>query len=385
MQGVELDVARVTCMLRRTWEASTSLGEGFMMKHRSRRVVTPGRKAVATSVATVGAMTAFAPPAMAAAAADAAVSELPEASHAEAVTDEVIISHARVLSSQEVRAADVTADPEGSKILEDELRKTEGLDTQALYRVFRFGDQTVIAEDGSELIVVEGRNAQGQLVYQVGGSTGSGIDEAPSPGYASPSAGAYQYHADQSRIEYVGTWRRQTWWQVDKANNWAPVKNGTPHDYYRFTSKTQFQCTDCWASEGYKRAWLEADMTASVFEYEPGTPAEPYPGNGQTSFSVGYSSSFSVSLGVGIAGASAQEQSSWGITLTKSTENFHPVDRNEEASGGAQWCRYESAEYTGSKLVPQRQHARVSASASIPVWDYWTGQADSTSNCPTQI
>jgi hypothetical protein len=71
--------------------------------------------------------------------------------------------------------------------------------------------------------------------------------------------------------------------------------------------------------------------------------------------------------------------------MTKSSENWHPVVRSESGSGGVQWCRYESAEFTGTKVVTAREGLRVSSTSAAPTWQFLTGQQDTTNSCPSQI
>lgn len=72
--------------------------------------------------------------------------------------------------------------------------------------------------------------------------------------------------------------------------------------------------------------------------------------------------------------------------MTKSTENWHPVVRSTElGSSGVQWCRYEAAEFTGTKMVTTRVGARTTTTGTNIGWYIYMGQQGSYSSCPSQI
>lgn len=141
--------------------------------------------------------------------------------------------------------------------------------------------------------------------------------------------------------------------------------------------------------EGFKRAWMEFDRTntgwSSGSEFEFNKPDDSYGGNGTTSVSIGFGSALDFSLGEGPLQAGGGVNLDYYGTVTKSTENWHPIVRAEGGSGGVQWCRYEFDEFTGTRTIATRVNFRVSSSGTNGGWYILRGQSDDYTACPSQM
>jgi hypothetical protein len=322
------------------------------------------------------------------AAAGAVVAPGTSAQAAAAAPDLVIVSGAQSLTPAQVRGHDITTTAVGKAALAKERVSAGGLNVDRRpVRVFQFGDQQWVVPATTAMTVVRGRNKAGKEVFAVAPRAGAAavIGRA---GFVSPPTSAFKYNNDSSFATTVGTWTRTVWWTLVFANNWRACSTCTAYDHWRIYGRMQAAAlTGSTSSEGFKRAWLEFDRTSSpsAIEFEPNKPVESYGGNGTQTTTIGFSSGATVTLGAPPVTASATADNSYTGSITKNTENWHPVVRSEAGSGGVQWCRYESAEFTGTKYITTRVNVRHSSTAGGPSWNILTGQQDFTSSCPSQI
>jgi hypothetical protein len=333
-------------------------------------------RAIAVVIAAVLALLA---PQVAHAAPDGAQGEEP---------DLEIVAGARALSQAEIRSHDVTDRPEGASILRRARQRGSDAATRTLARVYVFGDQELIVSAATPLEVVEGRNAEGEVVHQIA-PTAQPAEIAPTSGYAVPPSSAWRFNKDGYFDVSVGTWYREVWWTITKANDWKASGSTTAHDYYRIHGKLRAAAvTGAKSYEGYKRAWLEFQRSGtwpSVASFESDRPQESYAGTANQTTTVGFGTSFGVNIGVPPVTASGSVNSSYGGSMTRSSENWHPIIRTTVGNGGVQWCRYESAEFTGTKMIATRTGVRIGSSATPGSWSMLTGQQDYTSSCPSQM
>lgn len=302
--------------------------------------------------------------------------------------DLTIVTGARVLDEHQVRAHDVTNTAAGQRALAEERSREGGVDVdRRVYRVFEFGEQQWVLPATAQVTVVEGLNAAGEQVFDVAPQAQAAAVTGHA-GFASPPTSAFKYNNNSSFATTVGTWKRTVWWTIMKADNWRACSTCTVYDYWRMYGRMQAaSLTGASAYEGFKRAWLDFDRTSSTsaIEFEPNMPLESYGGTGTTTTTIGFSTSATISLGAPPVTASLTADNSYTGSIVKSTENWHPVVRSEAGSGGVQWCRYESAEFTGTKYMTTRVNVRHGSTAAGPSWNINTGQQDYTSSCPSQI
>ena len=139
--------------------------------------------------------------------------------------------------------------------------------------------------------------------------------------------------------------------------------------------------------------WLEFDRTSSTtaYEFEPVKPLESYAGNGNTTTTIGFGANAGIKLGEAPAEASGSLDLSYTGSITKSTENWHPVIRTESSSGGVQWCYYvnigwiDNNEFTGTRFLTTRASVRHAYTAGGPTWSILHGMQDDYGNCPSQL
>lgn len=235
-----------------------------------------------------------------------------------------------------------------------------------MFRVFLFGNQHLVVTGASQpFSVYSGRNAAGQPVYEV--VTFDNAESVPSTaGYVVPPKSAFTVKNSGSGSETVGTWQRDWWWEVDKANDYKECKTCTPYDYYRYYAKVRGGVLQQFAGDpdaGYKRLWIEIDRydsgwtTTGMTEFESARPEESVAGPNNVSLTVGFGTTYSVNIGIPPIGVGGAVSSSYGGTMYLSTEWWHPVIRSELGSGGVQWCRYQSDEFGGTKSIAARSRS----------------------------
>jgi hypothetical protein len=300
-----------------------------------------------------------------------------------------IASAAHMLSPADVRQADISNSKAGKALLQS-LDADGSIElNRRPYRVFAFGAQRIVIDAKTPLQVMAGLNKAGIQVYEAIPSALPVAASAQS-GYAVPPSSAWSYNTDGSFVTTAGTWKRTIFWTITVAWNYKACSTCTAFQYFRMFGKEQAATiTGSGANEGFKRAWLEFDNQGnwggSPVEFEFGEPEESYAGVANQTFTVGFGSNYNVSLGIGPLTAGGGTNTSYGGSMTKSSENWHPVVRTETASGGVQWCRYESAEFTGTKVISTRVSLRQAVNAQLGGWNILTGQQDFTSSCPSQI
>lgn len=301
--------------------------------------------------------------------------------------DNHVVAQKQELTRSEIRAADITNTERGQQ----ELRAAEesGIEVNGRsMRVYEFGDVRYVLPVSTQFRVVRGVNAEGRSAVEAV-PTALPREVSAEPGYYVPAASAFTYNNNSSFSETVGTWRRNIWWTLTKANDNRACSTCTPYDYWRLHTKGQYGVlTGSSASEGFKRGWIEHSRKSgwsTPVSFEPSQPAESRGTGAATSVSWGFGTNFSVNLGVPPVTASGGYDTTYGGTLNKNTENFHPIIRSVIGNGGSQWCRYESAEFTGTKMITARTSARISATGTMAGWDILRGMSDTTTNCPTQI
>jgi hypothetical protein len=256
------------------------------------------------------------------------------ASAAQPAPDLSIVTDFRQLSAAEVRSHDVTDSERGIRALDAE---STSLDVnRRAYRVFAFDDLEVVVDATTTIAVVSGRNRAGELVYDVLPEA-TGAEVVGRAGYAVPPSSAWKYNNDGTWTTTVGTWKRTGFWTLTKANDYKTSSTATAYDYWRVFVKMQAATlTGSASNEGFKRAWVEIDRTAggtSPTVFEVGKPEESYPGKANQTVTVGFGTSFSVNLGIPPLTASGGTTSSYSGSMTKSSENWHPVVRSESGSG----------------------------------------------------
>lgn len=312
---------------------------------------------------------------------------------ADVIHDQTMTGAQRLLTAAEITAADITTTEFGQYTL-DRIRVTpESIDlSTGVFRVFLFGDQHLFITDASQpFAVYAGRNAGGQSVYNI--ATFDNAEPVPSTaGYIVPPKSAFTVKNYGSNSETVGTWQRDWWWEVDKANDYKDCGSCTAYDYYRYYAKVRGGVLQQYAGDpnaGYKRLWIEIDRlntgwtTTGMVEFESARPVESVAGPNNVSLSVGFGTTYSVNIGIPPIGAGGAISSSYGGTMNLSTEWWHPIIRSELGSGGVQWCRYQSAEFGGTKAIAARTSIRVGKNASYGGYQTLRGMQDYTSNCPS--
>lgn len=300
--------------------------------------------------------------------------------------DPNIVTARRALSPVEVRSHEITGSAAASAALTraesaGDLGPTEGL------RIYRFGEQEVMSPSHVHFTAFEGRTAAGSLVYEFA-IHAEPRSEPAMAGFAVPPKKKWRYNNDGSFIETVGSWHRRIWWTITKADNWRACRTCARHDYFRIHGKLRASSLeDAEPYEGYKRAWIEFNRGSgsAVRSFEADRPTESIAGSPNQTRTVGFGASFNVNLGYGPVSVGGGINKSYGGSLTRATENWHPIIRSEIGSGGVQWCRYQQAEFTGTKTISTRLSYRTGArAANPPGWAILTGQQDETSDCPTR-
>lgn len=300
-----------------------------------------------------------------------------------------IVSDPRVLTKNEVREADITDSNLGAAALDAARDRPDGIDVdRRAHRVYRFGDQQIIIDAATPLLVISGKNAAGEEVHDVRPAAMPAPVSAQA-GYAVPPNSAWNYNNDGDLQQSVGTWYREMWWTINHANNYKACTTCPAYDYWRMYGKMRASSVTGSASwEGFKRAWLEFDRFnewQSPGSYEPAQPEESYAGVANQTVTIGFKAGITIPLGPSPKGPSGTLELSYTGSMTRSTENWHPVIRTEIGSGGVQWCYYSGTEFTGTKLVTTRVGARTTSTGTGIGWYILMGQQDFYSYCPSQL
>ncbi len=325
----------------------------------------------------------------------AAISVVPGVASAETVQempDQTMYRVDRALDDAEVAAADITDSVQGLAALLQAA--DEGLEIySSVFRVYVFGEYSkYIVPSTTPFTVYTGVNAYGDPVFDLVVHSGPTGDITASAGLAPPPSSQWKYNNDGSFAQTVGSWYRVIWWTLTFADNYRTCSTCTAYDFWRVHGKMRASAvTGSTSSEGFKRAWLEFRRSSGKWSsvgmasFEADQPEESYAGTANQTTTVGFGTSYSVNLGVPPLTATGGYNTSYGGSMTKSSENWHPVIRTTIGNGGVQWCRYESPEFTGTKIVSTRQSARTNFNSGGGWWDILTGQQDYTSYCPSQI
>ena len=300
--------------------------------------------------------------------------------------DATIVAEARRLSPAEVRDADITDSERGRTI----LRSETSLDVNRRpHRVFDFGGQVVVIDAKSPMAVTEGLTRAGKRVYDIVPQARP-VAVAASPGYAVPPAAAWDHNVGGGFTTTLGTWKRTIFWNINVAWNWKVCGACQAHQYWRIYGKFQAATlTGALPNQGFKRAWIEFDNSGgwggSPADFEVSEPEESVAGVSNQTTTVGFSENFEFTLGIPPFSFGGGMDHSYGGSMTRSSENWHPVVRNEVGSGGVQWCRFDSAEFTGAKVISTRVGIRQAVNAQLGGWNILYGMQDFTASCPSQI
>ncbi len=300
--------------------------------------------------------------------------------------DITIVAGAKRLSPAEVRAADITDTDRGRSVLREETT----LDVNRRpHRVFAFGGQTLVIDAKSTMTVTGGLTGAGERVFDIVPQARP-VSLAAEPGYAVPPVGAWVYNTDGGFTHTVGTWKRMVFWTINLAFNWKACGACQPHQYWRIYGKMQASVlSGSLSNQGYKRAWLEFDNNGawggSPWEFEVPQPEESHPGAANQTVTVGFTDNADFELGIPPFKFGGGVETTYLGSMTRSTENWHPVVRSELASGGVQWCRYESAEFGGAKVIATRLGLRQAVGAQLGGWNILHGMQDFTTSCPSQM
>jgi hypothetical protein len=303
--------------------------------------------------------------------------------------DRVIVTEARQLSAEEVRRHDITDTAAGRLALEAERKDGSFATDRRPVRVFAFGRERVIVDAKSPLLVRAGRNTARAKVFDVVPAARP-VRAAVGAGYVVPPDSAWGYNTDGAFVTTLGTWKQSVFWTINAAWNHRACGSCTPYQYFRIYGKMQAATlTGAGQYDGFRRAWLEFDNDGAwggaPASFEVGEPEESYAGTDGITFSVGFGQGFSIGLGVPPFTIGGRADSSYGGSMTRHNENWHPVVRTELASGGVQWCRYDMSEFTGSKVIATRVGIRQAINAPLGGWYILKGMEDFTSRCPTWI
>ncbi len=299
-----------------------------------------------------------------------------------------IVAGVRQLSAAQVRARDITETSAGRAALR--AASEASIDVwRRPHRVFDFGDQQVIIDAKSPIAVSAGRNAAGATVHSVV-PRAQPIGLAAGAGYVVPPDSAWVYNSDGAFITTVGTWKQSVFWTITAAWNYKACGTCTAYQYFRIYGKMQAATlTGAKPDEGFRRAWIEFDnyggWGGSPAAFEVAEPEESYSGTDGITLSVGFGQSFNYGLGVPPVSVGGQSNVTYGGSMTKHNENWHPVVRAELGSGGVQWCRYDLPEFTGSKVIATRVGIRQAVNATLGGWSILKGMEDFTSRCPSWI
>ncbi|MFV0633974.1 hypothetical protein [Demequina sp.] len=263
---------------------------------------------------------------------------------------------------------------------------------------FVFGDEVLSVEPTADLEVYKAVNDDGSIIWDVGVVT-SQTPELASSGFAVPPSSAWKYYNSGTGKVETGTWKRQWWTTINKANNYTA--NGATRDYYRICGKVQASVLTDKVNgnvSGFDQAWIEFDRnsdwpssTAST-EFEEQLPTDSIDGKANQTISVGFKTGLSVTLGKAPLTVSGSYESTYTGTLSSALESWHPVQRSEAGSGGVMWCYYKvntdgkAVEFNGSKTMTARSSIHTGSYATPGTWTIKTGQRDRAhgTSCPNQ-
>ncbi|HJP87865.1 MAG TPA: hypothetical protein VJ850_02380 [Candidatus Limnocylindrales bacterium] len=317
----------------------------------------------------------------------------PGAAAADAETpapDLTIVSGARQLSADEVRAHDITDTDRGARTLRDAASDGTVDINRRPYRVFEFEGQRMVIDAKTPVAATVGVNAVGKTVYDLV-PTAKPVASTARPGYAIPPATAWTYNTDGSSVTFVGTWKQSFFWTITAAWNYKTCSSCTAYQYFRIYGKLIAQVlTGSKADEGFRKAWVEFDNNGAwggnPIEFEPPTPEESYAGANNTTRSWGYGQTFNLSFNIAPLTIGGSANNTYGGSMSSSSENWHPVARTEIASGGVMWCYYNIFnEFGGTKSIATQVGIRQAVNAQLGGWNFLKGMRDDNYNCPSQI
>jgi hypothetical protein len=306
----------------------------------------------------------------------------------------------RPLSAVELRRAEITGTAAARAVVSRAAKRADLAPRQL--KVYRLGEHTVVVSNNVRVVASVTTSPSSDPSYKVGAVVKprnrivrAGQDERQSRlgsitqlAATSVSASAFRYDSDGYFRDDVNTWYRETWWKITHAWSWRACSTCAKRDYYRLYGKMRAAAkTGAGPSDGYKRAWMEMALVPNstpLRSFEANTPESSIAGKANQTTTVGYGGSVTVNLGAPPVSGSGTLDYSYTGAMTRSTENWHPIIRSQVGSGGVQWCRYESAEYTGTRTMTARVGYSVAEYAVAPGWKFLTGQTDTTDRCPTQ-
>jgi hypothetical protein len=300
------------------------------------------------------------------------------------------VGEGRFLTTDEIRAADVTDSKRGRAALQARRERETFVDVDRHpYRVYVFGRQDYVVGAATPLRVRQGANARREVVYEIVPLALPAAFESQ-PGYAGPTGSAWKYNHSAADDETVGTWYRSFEWTMMKANDWKSCTTCTPNDYWRMYGRMRASAlTGSAPDEGFRRAWIEFDATSDwspiAAPFEDDQPGDSYGTSTTQTITVGFGSTFGINIGQAPLTINGTASESYGWTMVRNTENWHPVIRSERGSGGVQWCRYDFQEFTGTIKLSTRVSAKIAANGTNGGWYVLRGQHEDLTRCPNQI
>jgi hypothetical protein len=301
--------------------------------------------------------------------------------------DTTIVTSARNLTADEIRSHDVTDTQVGAQVLLDAAGDGSSAVGRRPQRVFKFEDgQTWIIDAKTPMNVSVGLNKSGKTVYDpVPVATPIGL--AAEPGYTAPPSSAWSYNTDGGSVVYLGTWKQSMYWTITVAWNYKACPTCPAYQYFRIYGKLQAATiTGAHSDEGFRRAWIEFDNNSgwggSPVEFEVPLPEDSMHGTDGQTKTFGFGNNFNVNLGIPPLTAGGGADASYGGSVTQYVEVWYPVVRAETASGGVQWCRYNSPELLGARTISTRVGLRQAVNAQLGGWNILKGMQDRTDSCP---
>jgi hypothetical protein len=298
--------------------------------------------------------------------------------------DPQIVSGRRQLSPTEVRGADVTDQAAGQAVLQKLAADPDNASMlRRPNRVYAFDDQTLVIDPATPVAVFAGRNAEGKTVYEMIPFASPGAFSARA-GYAVPPEASWVYNADGSFLNSYNNWTRRVFWTIDAVWNYKGPGEATAHDYFRMYGKMQAGTTTGRDSP-WRRAWLELDNQGTWFgspaEFEIPQPGESIAGPNNIEITIGFGNNIDVSIGKAPVTAGGGVNNTYQGKMSIPTEWWHPVNRNEIASGGINYCRVN--EWNGTKVIATRVGIRHNVATLRGGWNILYGMQRSFSGCPS--
>jgi len=311
------------------------------------------------------------------------------AAPAEGHVDLQIVTGARDLAAEEIRAADVTDTGKGARLIED---ASEGADGVAIsrrpHRAFSFGRQQIVVDAATQLRVITGLNESGERVYEIL-PLARPTPYSPRAGYLAPPESAWVFNVDGSFTDYVkkcdffgnncvNGWKRQGFWTIMVA--WDQGAYQYWRMYGKMTAATLTGVDFPWA-----RTWLEFDNNGSwggsPSEFEFPQPETDYNGKDGETMTIGFKAGINFELGKAPLKVGGSLDTSFTGTMTIYDEYWHPVNRDEIASGGVQFCRY-AGRANMTRKVSTRVALQQNENAQLGGWYIYRGQQKQTDACP---